>query len=72
MTKRQRQNAQRRENEKVAKGEAETQRLALLAKHKRELERVKMLEQSTGKSSGKSFSGGMRASVDDRGKLVWE
>lgn len=72
MTKRQRQNAQRRENEKTAKAEAESQRLAVLAKHNRELEKAKILEQYSGKSGGKSSSGGMRASVDDRGKLVWE
>jgi hypothetical protein len=72
MTKRQRQNAQKRENEKAAKAEAESQRLAVLANHKRELERIRMLEQSGGKSGGKSSSGGMKAIVDERGKLVWE
>ena len=72
MTKRQRQNAQKRENEKAAKTEAESQRLAVLANHKRELERVRMQEQSRGKSGGKSPSGGMKAIVDERGKLVWE
>lgn len=72
MTKRQRQNAQKRENEKAAKAEAEAQRLVVLANHKRELERTRMLEQYGGKSSGKSPSGGMKASVDERGKLVWE
>lgn len=72
MTKRQRQNAQKRENEKAAKAEAESLRLALLAKHKRELEKARILEQHNGKSGGNSSSGGMRASVDDRGKLVWE
>ena len=72
MTKRQRQNAQKRENEKAAKAEAEAQRLTVLAQHKRELERTRMLEQYSGKSGGKSSSGGMKASVDERGKLVWE
>lgn len=69
MTKRQRQNAQKRADIKNAKAEAEALRLSVLAKHKRELE---MLEQHGGKSSGKSPSGGMKASVDERGKLVWE
>jgi len=72
MTKRQRQNAQRRENEKATKAEGEAQRVAVLAKHKRELESARMLEQYSGKSGGKSSSGGMKASVDERGKLVWE
>lgn len=72
MTKRQRQNAQKRENEKAAKAEAESQRLAVLANHKRELERIRMLEQYSDKSGGKSPSGGMKAIVDERGKLVWE
>jgi len=72
MTKRQRQNAQKRENEKAAKAEAESQRLAVLANHKRELERIRMLEQFSDKSGGKSSSGGMKAIVDERGKLVWE
>jgi len=72
LTKRQRQNAQRRENEKAAKAEAEKERLAKLAKHKRELEKTKMLEQYSTKSGGKAPSGGMKATIDDRGKLVWE
>jgi len=72
MTKRQRQNAQKRENEKIAKAEAEAQRLSVLSKHKQELERTRMVEQYGGKSGGKSPSGGMKASVDERGKLVWE
>jgi hypothetical protein len=72
MTKRQRQNAQKRENEKAAKAEAESQRLAVLANHKRELERMRILEQYGDKSGGKSPSGGMNAIVDERGKLVWE
>jgi len=72
MTKRQRQNAQKRENEKAAKAEAESQRQAVLANHKRELERIRMVEQYSNKSGGKSSSGGMKAIVDERGKLVWE
>jgi hypothetical protein len=75
MTKRQRQNAQKRDNEKAAKAEVESQRLAVLTNHKRELERNRMLEQYSDKSGGKSSSatsGGMKAIVDERGKLVWE
>jgi hypothetical protein len=62
---------QKREKEKVAKADAEAERLATLSKHKREVERARMLEQA-GKSGGKTPSGGMKATVDERGKLVWE
>ncbi|KAJ3801677.1 hypothetical protein GGU11DRAFT_768476 [Lentinula aff. detonsa] len=72
ITKRQRQNAARREAEKSAKAEAERERLATLARHKRELEHAKM-DAQFGKSGGKkSTSGGMKASIDEKGKLVWE
>ena len=40
-TKKQRQNAAKRDAQKAAKEEAERERLAKLAKHKRELERVR-------------------------------
>ncbi|KAI0741281.1 hypothetical protein C8Q80DRAFT_1193465 [Daedaleopsis nitida] len=69
LTKKQRQHAARREAEKAAKADAEAQRIATLAKHKRELERNRMAEQA--KISKKTPSGGMSASVDDNGKLVW-
>jgi hypothetical protein len=48
--------------------------LTTLAKHKRELERAKMVEQfaSGGGAKGGKTSGGMKASVDANGKLVWE
>lgn len=73
MTKRQRQNARKREGEKAAKFEAEIQRQAVLANHKRQLERNKILEQYSDKSGGKSsISGGMKAIVDEHRKLVWE
>ncbi|TFK32138.1 hypothetical protein BDQ12DRAFT_692938 [Crucibulum laeve] len=73
LTKRQRQNANKREEQKAAKAAAEAERLALLAKHKRELERTKIAEQYASKGGGKSAaSGGMKATVDERGKLVWE
>lgn len=71
MTKRQRQNARKRELVKSAKAEAETARLQGFAKHQRELERLRIIEQSR-QGGGKRPSGGMQATVDDRGKLVWE
>lgn len=70
-TKKQRQNANRREAGKAASAAAETDRLARLAKHKHGLEQIRIMEQS--RSSKKSSkSGGMTSGVDDRGKLVWE
>lgn len=72
MTKRQRQNAQKRDDLKAAKAAAESHRLAVLTNHKQELERIRMLEQHGGKSGGKTPSGGMKAYVDERGKLVWD
>jgi len=71
LTKRQRQNLQKREKEKAAKADAEAERVAALGKHKREAEKARMVEQA-GKASGKTASGGMKATVDERGKLVWE
>lgn len=70
MTKKQRQNARKRELAKSVKEEAEAARLDGLAKHKRELERLRIIEQS--QRGGKQPSGGMHATVDERGKLVWE
>ncbi|KAF7982495.1 hypothetical protein HWV62_28082 [Athelia sp. TMB] len=73
-SKRARQNAAKRDAAKAAKAAAEAERLATLARHKRELERTKMAEQyntGSGKGRGK-VSGGMKAAVDSNGKLVWE
>ncbi|TRM56887.1 hypothetical protein BD626DRAFT_512761 [Schizophyllum amplum] len=70
LSKRQRQNAKKREAEKASKADAEAERLATLAKHKRELEKTRMMEQYA-KGKGKQ-SGGMTATVDEHGKLVWE
>ncbi|KAF8633195.1 hypothetical protein AX15_001465 [Amanita polypyramis BW_CC] len=70
-TKKQRQHAKKREATKTAKAEAETQRLATLAKHKQQLENMRIMEQIS-KKTGKTASGGMTASVDDNGNLVWE
>ncbi|KAF8879171.1 hypothetical protein BD779DRAFT_1447187 [Infundibulicybe gibba] len=72
LTKKQRQNANKRDAQKAAKVAAESERLALLAKHKRELERAKITEQYSKKGSSKTPSGGMSATVDSSGKLVWE
>ncbi|KAL1745544.1 hypothetical protein HDZ31DRAFT_36175 [Schizophyllum fasciatum] len=71
LSKRQRQNAKKREVQKEVKAQAEAERLANLAKHKRELEKARMVEQYAKSSKGKQ-SGGMTASVDEHGKLVWE
>ena len=60
----------KREGEKTAKADADAEREATLARHKRELERIRMAEQA--KSAKKTVSGGMSASVDSNGKLVWE
>jgi len=72
LTKKQRQNIAKRESQKQAKAEGEAERLALLAKHKRELEKQRMAELYGGAKSDKKTSGGMTASVDDKGKLIWE
>jgi hypothetical protein len=72
-TKKQRQNAVKRDARKVAKAEAESERLATLAKHKRELEKLRMEEQFKHQGKAKStVSGGMKATIDENGKLVWE
>ncbi|KAG7445791.1 uncharacterized protein BT62DRAFT_1006823 [Guyanagaster necrorhizus] len=70
-TKRQRQNAARKAAEKAAKAEAEKARLVALAKHHGELEKTRMSELSS-RRGGNKVSGGMTATVDDNGKLVWE
>lgn len=70
-TKKQRQNAAKREAEKKGKQEAEAARLAQLAKYKKEQEKAKMDEQYKQKGS-KTLSGGMKASVDASGSLVWD
>lgn len=69
LTKKQRQNLAKREAQKAAKEEAEAQRQATLAKHKRDLEKVRMVEQY---SQGKKPGAGMKAVVDAKGHLVFE
>ncbi|KDQ51078.1 hypothetical protein JAAARDRAFT_140884 [Jaapia argillacea MUCL 33604] len=59
LTKKQRQNAAKREAQKAAKAESAAEQAAALAKHKRELEKIRMGEKSV-------------ASVDGKGKLVWD
>jgi hypothetical protein len=71
-TQKQRQNAKKRDGQKATKAAAESERLAALAKHKRELEKARIIEQSrSGGKTGK-VSGGMAPVVDATGKLVWE
>ncbi|THH28838.1 hypothetical protein EUX98_g5356 [Antrodiella citrinella] len=71
LSKKQRQNAAKNEAKKSAKADAEAERLALLAKHKRELERTRMLEQSASSKASK-VGGGMNASINESGHLVWD
>jgi hypothetical protein len=71
-SKQQRQNAQKREAQKAAKAAAEEERLAALARHRKGLERERMAEQAKKSGGGKTLSGGMKATVNERGSLVWE
>lgn len=66
-SKKQRQNAAKRDAQKAAKASAETERLATLARHKRDLEKLRIAEQY--KQSGKKPTS--TASVND-GHLVWD
>jgi hypothetical protein len=68
-TKKQRQNAAKREAQKAAKEDAEAERKAALARHQRELEKARMEEQFR---QGKKPGGGMRATVDAKGHMVFE
>ncbi|KIL56890.1 hypothetical protein M378DRAFT_16664 [Amanita muscaria Koide BX008] len=71
MSKKQRQNAKKREAAKTAKADAEAQRISTLAKHKQQFEKDRTMEQIS-TTVGKAPSGGMKASVDSNGKLVWD
>jgi len=64
LTQKQRQNARRNQMLKAAKAEAETERLAKLAERRRALERERIIEQSR--------RGASKATVDSRGKLVYD
>lgn len=71
-TKKQRQNAAKREVEKSAKSVAEREREAKLQQHKRDLEKLRIAEAYKGKSGKTVLSGGQQAKVDSDGKLVWD
>lgn len=60
----------KREATKQAKADAEADRLARLAQHKKELEKVRIAELYKGKGK-KEVGGGMSSSVQG-GSLVWE
>jgi hypothetical protein len=64
LTQKQRQNARRNQLAKAAKADAEAERLAKLAERKRVMERERIIEQSR--------RGASRATVDSRGKLVYD
>lgn len=73
MTKKQRQNAAKRDATKAAKADAEEERLSKLQAHKRELERERIAQAYSKPPAGKSkASGGMTASVNEKGNLVWD
>ncbi|CAE6468971.1 unnamed protein product [Rhizoctonia solani] len=72
-TKKQRQNAAKRDATKSAKAEAEEDRVAKLQAHKRALERERIAQAYAKPASGKGkASGGMTASVNEKGSLVWD
>ncbi|KAG9123161.1 hypothetical protein FRC07_000161 [Ceratobasidium sp. 392] len=73
LSKKQRQNAAKRDAAKAAKAESEAERQARLAAHKRQLERERIAEQYAKPAAGKGkASGGMTASVNEKGSLVWD
>lgn len=75
LTKKQRQNQAKREAEKAQKAAEEKARVAKLAKHKKDLEneRIKALYSNKGGSGSNSkLSGGMKATVDEKGNMYWE
>ncbi|KAI3615526.1 hypothetical protein WG66_011825 [Moniliophthora roreri] len=69
LTKKQRQNKARREAEKAAKSEFNAQQERTLAQN-----RAKRIEEEYKQQnmSKKTVSGGMSASIDSRGKLIWD
>lgn len=62
----------RNANKKAQKDEDDAARLARLAEYERERERARIVEQLGRKPKGKAPSGGMTASIDSRGKMVWD
>jgi DNA-binding protein H-NS len=72
-TKKQRQNAAKRDAQKAAKAAAERERLSKLSQHKRQLERERIAAQyASGSGKPGKLSGGMKARVDENGALIWE
>ncbi len=71
-TKDQRRREAKKELAKQAKAEVEADRLAQLAKHRKEQEKARMEEIAKKVGKGNKVSGGMRAVVNNEGKLVWE
>ncbi|KAG0148006.1 hypothetical protein CROQUDRAFT_655362 [Cronartium quercuum f. sp. fusiforme G11] len=76
-SKRQRQNAKKKEAAKAAKAAEEAERLGRLSAHKRQQERVRINEQagrstSSSTSKSKEVGGGMKASIGEDGRLIWE
>lgn len=70
-TQRQRQNAAKREAKKAEAIAAEVERQRVLAQHKRDLLKARMDEQYKS-GGGKKAAGGMQASVNEHGSLIWE
>ena len=62
-------NAKKKDAVKAVKAANEAAQQAALAKHRREQEAARIAEQLKTKSKQ---SGGMSASVNDKGQLVWE
>ncbi|QRV88644.1 hypothetical protein RhiJN_16662 [Ceratobasidium sp. AG-Ba] len=73
LTKKQRQNAAKRDAAKAAKAESEADRQARLAAHKRQQEKERITQAYAQPAPGKSKAGaGMTASVNEKGSLVWD
>lgn len=73
LTKKQRQRAAKREEEKATKVALESQRQERLAQHKRGLESARIAELYNRKGpSPRSVSGDMIASVNSDGKMIWD
>ncbi|CUA77126.1 hypothetical protein RSOLAG22IIIB_06517 [Rhizoctonia solani] len=73
LSKKQRQNAAKRDATKAAKADAEEERLAKLQAHKRAVERERIAQAYAKPAAGKGkASGGMTASVNEKGSLVWD
>ncbi|KIJ55517.1 hypothetical protein M422DRAFT_24083 [Sphaerobolus stellatus SS14] len=70
MNKKQRQRAMKKESDKASRAEGEAERLATLARHRREAEKAKIAELY--KPGKPKIGGGMFASLDSESKLVWE